>query len=890
MGINIGSRLGPYEIQSTLGAGGMGEVYRARDIRLGRTVAIKVLPSHIAADPSFRQRFEREAKTISSLDHPHICALYDIGDHEDTHFLVMQYLEGETLAQRLARGPLPIEQALTHAMEIADALDQAHRHGFVHRDLKPGNVMLTTRGESRQSSPHATLLDFGLAKDFKGSRVNLTVAGDGSDRGHAGSVTMTRSSIETVEGTILGTLQYMAPEQLEGKETDGRTDIFALGSVLYEMLTGSRAFSGNSHAELIAAILDREPPPISELRPGITPGLAHIVGRALAKAPDDRFQTARDLLLELRWIAEQRPIAGGMTATVPRRTRDRVLAALLVISVAATIGIAARHFFERLVLRSNAYFDLALPEDLTFDNWVDGPIVSPDGRLLVFSASRAGTRHLWVRPLDSRTLTMLQGTDGAAAPFWSADSQSIGFFARETVNRIAAKGGPVAAICASEGTTFFSAGSWNRDGVILFANRGGPIYSVSERGGVPKAVTRLAPGDLGHTVPAFLPDGRRFLYVASGAHPGVYVSSVDAPDASLLVDGAAMATYADAGYLLFTKGQTLFAERFDARTLRLDGSPVPVVEDAFWNRFSVSRNGVLAYRPVSAIELSQLAWISRNGTRLGNVGDPGRYVQMMLSPSGRKLVIQRHEEGVNEDLWLFDLSRNVPSRLTTDPKEDVSPAWSPDEHRLLFSSRRTGILTLFQKDLITGKEEQLLKNPPPKDVYIDDWSPDGRFVTMRSPQDGGLYALSMGPEHKIQLITKARYGLDQSHVSPDGKWIAYHANESGRYEVYVARFPEFIDNQQISRAGGLEPLWRSDGKEFFYLDFNGSVMALPVMTGSTLEVGSTSLLFQTNIRPGESNHYAVSADGQRFLVLEPKRTRGEPLTVLLDWTTRLEQR
>jgi eukaryotic-like serine/threonine-protein kinase len=889
MRVTIGSRLGPYEIQSTLGAGGMGEVYRARDTRLGRTVAIKVLSPHIAADPSFRQRFEREAKAISSLDHPQICALYDIGTHEGTHFLVMQYLEGETLAQRLARGPLPIEQTLAHAMEIADALDQAHRHGFVHRDLKPGNVMLTRRGEGRQSSAHATLLDFGLAKDFKASRVKVTVAGARTERKEPETVTVTQSPIETLEGTILGTLQYMAPEQLEGKEADARSDIFAFGCVLYEMLTGRRAFAGDSQADLIAAILDREPAAIPDLRPEVSSGLAHIVSRTLAKAPDDRFQTARDLVLELKWIAEQRPISGVTTAAVPRRIRERVLAGLLVISVAATIGIAVRHFFERPLLRSNTYFDFLLPEELTFDNWVDAPIVSPDGRLLVFAASRSGTRHLWVRPLDSRTLTMLSGTDGASAPFWSADSHSIGFFAKGSINRIKAAGGPVATICDSERITFFSGGSWSRDGVILFASGGSPIYSVPERGGVPKAVTKLAPGDRDHTLPAFLPDGRRFLYVASGANPGVYVASVEAPLGSLLVDGAAMATYTEPGYLLFTKGQTVFAQRFDARSLHLNGSPVPVVEDTFWNRFSISRNGVLAYRPANATELSQFAWISRNGTRLGSVGDPGRYVQMMLSPSGRKLVIQRHEEGVNEDLWLLDLSTNVPSRLTTDPKEDVSPAWSPNERRLVFSSRRTGILTLFERDLVTGKEEQVLKDPLPTDVFVDDWSPDGRFVTMRSSSDGGLYALSM-PEHKLTLITKPRYGLDQSHVSPDGKWIAYHANESGRYEIYVARFPEFIDKQPISRAGGLEPLWRSDGKELFYLDFNGRVIALPVTTGSTLEVGPANILFETRIRPGDVNHYAVSADGQKFLVLEPERTRSEPLTILLDWTTRLEHR
>ena len=484
---------------------------------------------------------------------------------------------------------------------------------------------------------------------------------------------------------------------------------------------------------------------------------------------------------------------------------------------------------------------------------------------------------------------MLSGTDGASAPFWSADSQSIGFFAKESINRIKAAGGPIATICQSEGIAFFSGGSWGRDGVILFANGGGPIYSVPERGGVPKAVTKLAPGDRDHVLPAFLPDGRRFLYVASGAHPGVYVASVDVPGGSLLVDGAAMPSYADPGYLLFTKGQTLFGQRFDTQALHLDGDAAPIVEDTFWSRYSISRNGVLAYRSVSATGLSQMGWISRNGSRLGAVGEAGRYVQMMLSPSGRKLAIQRHEEGVNEDLWLLDLSTNVFSGLVTNPREDVSPAWSPNESRLVFSSRRTGTLTLFQKDLITDKEEQLLKNPPQKDVYVDDWSADGHFVTIRSFPEGDLYALSI-PEHDLRLIAKPRYGLDQSHVSPDGKWIAYHANESGRYEIYVARFPEFTDKQQISRAGGLEPLWRSDGKELFYLDFDGRVMALSVTTGLTFEVGATTTLFKTNIKPGEVNHYAVSADGQKFLVLEPERTRGEPLTILLDWTTRLEHR
>jgi eukaryotic-like serine/threonine-protein kinase len=445
MTLAAGARLGPYEIQSALGAGGMGEVYRARDTRLDRTVAIKVLSSHVAADPSFRQRFEREAKTISSLDHPQICALYDVGNHEGTHFLVMQYLEGETLADRLAKGPLPIGEALKHALEIADALDKAHRQGFVHRDLKPGNVMLTTTGVARQRLPQAKLLDFGLAKALEPPRIGPSVR-DG-DAAFGRPEMATRSQAVTVEGTILGTPQYMAPEQLEGKEADARSDIFAFGCVLYEMLTGRRAFAGDSRATVIAAILDRDPPPIAEMQRAVTPALEHIVRRALAKQPDDRFQTARDLLLELKWVAEERPAAGAPLATVRTTRRERLLATLLVIAVAAALGVGALHFFERPGARPSVHFDLPLPSDLTFEDWSEAPMISPDGRVVAFSAARAGTRHLWVRPLESRALTMLQGTDGGAAPFWSADSRSIGFFAAGKLKRVAAAGGPVVTIC-----------------------------------------------------------------------------------------------------------------------------------------------------------------------------------------------------------------------------------------------------------------------------------------------------------------------------------------------------------------------------------------------------------------------------------------------------------
>jgi serine/threonine protein kinase len=687
----------------------MGEVYKAEDTRLDRIVAIKILPN---ADPDLKQRFEREAKAIAALTHPHICTLHDVGHQEGTDYLVLEYLEGETLTDRLKKGALSRDQALEYAIQIADALDKAHRHGITHRDLKPGNVMLTKSG--------AKLLDFGLAKSAAPA---VTTTGL--------SMLPTMPPAVTAQGMILGTLQYMAPEQLEGKEADARTDIFALGCVLYEMLTGRRAFPGDSHASVIAAILGRDPAPIAKLQPGVTAALDHIVRRTLAKAPDDRFQTARDLLLELKWVAEERPESGTQSTTARPATRERLLTTLLTIASIAALGVAALHFFERVPVKSPGIFDVLLPDDLTFESWSDSPVVSPDGRLVVFSASRAGPRQLWVRPLDSRSFTPLQGTEGGFGPFWSADSRSVAFFAAGKLKRVAAAGGPVVTLCDSE-TSLYSSGSWNSAGVILLSAAPGVIYRVTEAGGVPQALTKLAPGERDHTMPAFLPDGRRFLYVVSGGRPGLSVASLDGSESTRILDGASMAAYADPGYLLFTTGQTLLAQRFDPQALQLRDAPVPLVADVFWSRFSVSRNGVLAYRPASAPELSRFVWISRDGNRLGVVGGPGPYVQMTLSPSGRKLAIQRREEGNNHDLWLLDLASSVLSRLTSDPADDSDPVWSPDERSIVFSSRRTGILTLFQKDLTTGKEELLLADPPPSGVVVDDWSPDGRFVIMRN--------------------------------------------------------------------------------------------------------------------------------------------------------------
>jgi serine/threonine protein kinase len=870
MTLAAGARLGPYEIVGAIGAGGMGEVYKARDTRLDRTVAIKVLPPHVASDPAFRQRFEREARTISSLDHPHICALYDVGSDAGTDFLVMQYLEGETLAARLAKGPLPLERALTHAIEIADALDKAHRQGIVHRDLKPGNVMLTKSG--------AKLLDFGLAK--------LIAVGAGLARP---DVTVTGPM--TAEGTILGTLQYMAPEQLEGKDADARSDIFAFGCILYEMLTGKRAFKGDSQASLIAAILDHDPPPLATMQPLLPRALDHIVARCLAKDPDQRWQSARDLLLELKWVAEERPVAGPAPAVKRIETREGILAALLLIAMVALGALWTVSRKERPVVSPPAQLDITLPPNLTFVNWNDSPVMSPDGRLMVFAATTGGQRRLWLRALADRTVKALPGTDDALGPFWSPDSGSVGFFAEGTMKRVSVAGGPATTVCqCGSNWGWHGAGAWSAAGVILFAHPAGGIYRVADRGGNPERVTTLAPGDVDHMIPAFLPDGRHFLFIARGSRAGVYIASLDSPTPSRVMDDASWALYAEPGYLLFTRGETLFAQRFDPDARQLQDAPVPLVHDIFWGPFSASSSGTIAYRPTNVSALSRLVWTARNGNRLGIAGAPGPYLQMTLSPTGRKLAIVRREESRNHDVWVLDLATNVLSRITTNPEHDSDPAWSPDERFIAFSSERRHVLMIYQKDLTTGREETLVADPPTSSKFVDDWSPDGRFVVYRMFGVGGplwLRALEMTAQRKDRVIGETAYGIDQSRVSPDGKWIAFHHNESGRFEIAVASFPAFTDRRQISTDGGRQPMWRSDGKELFYLDGDGRLMAVPITTTPAFDAGSPQPLFATGIRPGDVNQYAVARDGRKFLILEPERGSSEALTVLLDWPARL---
>ncbi|MDA2930745.1 protein kinase [Acidobacteria bacterium AH-259-O06] len=886
MSLASGTRLGPYEIITLLGAGGMGEVYRARDTRLDRTVAIKVLPSHLSDNPGLRQRFEREARTISRLNHPHICTLYDIGHHQGIDFLVMEYLEGKTLADRLAKGALPIDQALRYAVEIADALDKAHRQGVVHRDLKPGNIMLTETG--------AKLLDFGLAKLRPPPAAAASL-----------SALPTEEASLTAEGTILGTFQYMAPEQLEGKEADARTDIFAFGALLYEMATGRKAFEGKSQASLIAAILERHPPPISTLQPLTPPALDHAVRRCLAKEPDERWQSANDLTGELKWIVEAGSQA-GLPAPVLARRRSRqrlgwIAAGALCLPLIATLSLSVIHLREVPQEAHPMRFFVSPPEQVTLARF---PVISPDGKHLVFETRSADSPNLlWVRSLDSLTARSLPGTEGALYPFWSPDSRFIGFFSRGKLKKVPLSGGPPQTLCDAPAGR---GGSWNRDGTIVFnPHWADPLQYVSAAGGEAKPLTELdeSRGETAHRWPGFLPDGRHFFYLALSSQPenrGIYLASLDSKETKRLLSATLNAAYAEPGYLLFMRESTLMAQPFDKQGLELTGEAFPLAQNVDRTEhtyttaasFSVSENGVLTYRSGSSLSRNQLVWFDREGKRLGPVGEPADYSNHALSPDGKRVAVGlRDPETQTRDIWLFDLARATSSRLTFDPADDLNPVWSPDGTRIAFTSDRKGPRDIYQKMASgTGQDELVLESGEQKS--LTDWSADGRFLLYNAPNPqtrGDVWMLPLSEEGKPTPFLQQSFDQREAQFSPDGRWVTYYSNESGTRQVYVQPFPATGGKWQISTQGGVEPRWRRDGKELFYIA-GSNLMAVEVNTrGSSLEAGIPKVLFEASFAGlGTRNSYVVSADGRRFLIITPvEQAASSPITVVLNWTTEL---
>ncbi len=920
MRLPLGTRLGPYEILSPLGAGGMGEVYRARDTRLDRTVAIKVLPSHLSNDASRRQRFEREARAISQLSHPHICALHDIGQQDGTDFLVMEYVEGETLATRLEKGPLPTEQLLRTAIEIADALDKAHRQGVIHRDLKPSNVMLTKSG--------AKLLDFGLAKALP-RPAPLT---------ESLTTMATEGKPLTAEGSLVGTLHYMAPEQLESKEADARTDIFALGAVLYEMATGKRAFGGKTSASVIAAILERDPQPITSLQPMAPLALERLVKTCLAKDPDGRWQTAHDLMLELKWIAEAGSQAGAPAPVVTRRKRRERIAwgagagALLVAALAFAIA-----YFKLVERKPYSILSFITPPNgaiFNFTGTTGGPVrISPDGRVLAFVATDTeGKNLLWLRKLDAAIALPLPGTEGAMFPFWSPDSRSIGFFAGGKLKRVEASGGAPVTLCDSPAGR---GGTWGREGIILFvpSARGG-VYQVAAPGGTTTPVTKMdGSNHTTHRWPYFLPDGRHFLYFAGNhdrsktEYSGVYFASLDGRENRLLVRTTGNAAFAS-GLLLYMRDTTLVAQRFDAKRGEFLGEPQAVAERvrydwATWfSEFDVSERGVLTYQAGDSAAGTRLVWFDRKGKEVGTTGEEEAYSDVRLSPDGQRILCT---VGSPPDVWAYELARGVRTRLTFDAIGKFAPIWSPDGSQILFStSRFSGQGGIYQKSSNGTGNEELLLSPekPDLDTFATGWSRDRSFIiysgsSIFARTRGDLWILPLNGDRKPRLFLQTQFALEDAQFSPDGRWVAYTSNESGREEVYVVPFnaKQFVNSQagapgkgspggsppggsgpqggkwRVSTGGGSFPRWRRDGRELFYLSPDRKLMAVEVKgTVNNFQVGTPTALFAANAKLGGwiTSPYDVSADGKRFVVNVAGEEESTPITLVVNWTAKLK--
>ena len=885
MSLSPGTKLGPYEIVGPLGAGGMGEVCRANDTRLDRPVAIKILPAQFTADPVSRQRFEREAKTISSLNHPHICVLYDIGHQEGVDFIVMECVEGETLAKRLEKGPLGLDQTLKYGAQIAEALDKAHCSGIVHRDLKPGNIMLTASG--------AKLLDFGLAKEAAPlvSGETLTAAA--------------ASSPVTQQGTILGTFQYMSPEQIEGKQVDGRSDIFSLGAVLYEMVAGKRAFEGKTQFSVASAILEREPQALSVLKPVTPRGLERAIQRCLAKDPEERWQTGRDLASELKWIGESGRQTGAAAQTRSEAGHGQgsmkwlpwlisgALAALLLAGASwwrsAKQGEPSRQYF-------------AAPLDFPARDMA----IAPDGHTVaVVGYSEAARKSvIWLYEVGSQEAKVVHETEGGNFPFWSPNGKSLAFFADGKLKRLDIAGGPVQTICDAPSGR---GGTWNKDGVILFTPAGrltSGLSRVSASGGTPTPLGGVFPGqgETSQRWPMFLPDGKHYLFLAAtitkrSESDGIYLGSLDSVERRQVVKAEANGAYVAPGYLLYYRDKTIFAQRFDPESFQLSGDPTAVVTNPqFLPRilrvtFAVSDSGLLMVQKGGNVSLSRLIWFDRKGAEIGTVGEPDVYSNLVLAPNGRALAVDKTDVGSqNTDIWTYDLQRGSTKRLTFDAGLDALPTWSPDAGRVVFTSSRTNVFDLYMKDA-DGAQEEKVVCANQTDKYPDAWSRDGKYVLYTEGAE--LKYLTL-PEMTSTLFLKAPSTLKNAQFSPDGKWVAYASNETGKWEVYLTSFPEARGRWQVSTSGGEQPRWRGDGKELFYLSPEAKIMAVPVKSGASFDAGAPEALFQANPREivatSEQVIYDVDASGQRFLInTQVKNTETHPISVILNWDAPLKK-
>ena len=886
MTLNAGTRLGRYEIRSKLGEGGMGEVYRARDTELGREVAVKVLPASFSADNDRLHRFQQEACAAGALNHPNILSIYDAGKHDGSPYVISELLEGETLRKRIGGTPLNQRRAVDYALQIAHGLSAAHEKGIIHRDLKPDNVFITNDGRAK-------ILDFGLAKltQLDGNQVQTDIP--------------TRR-VDTDPGVVMGTVGYMSPEQLKGRPVDQRSDIFSFGAILYEMLSGQRAFHGESTAETMSAILREEPHDLSETNQRISPALERLVHHCLEKNPEERFHSASDLAFALDALSGAASGVEDTTSikvrTFPSRKRERLIwISAMGLLFIALIGLAFL-YLKRSPQEANAVRFVITPSE---QSSFAGAEISPDGRRIVINVREtSGKALLWIRSLDSLSMQPLSGTEGGMFPFWSPDSRSIAFFADGKLKRIDVSGGPAQTLCdAGVG----AGGAWNDKGVIIFSpDTASSLYRISSSGGVPAKITVFdeTRQEVAHKYPQFFPDQKHFLFLAQSAraeNSAIYVGALDSKEIKLIVNTRAKAEYTAPGYLFFLRDKSLMAQSFDVNKLTLTGEPFPLVEQVGFNAvignaaFSVSENGTLTYM-TGSIGGGQPALYARDGKRLSSVGPPGEYFNLYFSPDEKRVAaaVSDPQTG-SRDITLLDIATGTPTRFTFNVSEDFLPIWSPDGTRIVFSSDREGIGNLYQKSASgAGDEELLFKSNERK--WPGDWSRDGRFIicTNRSATTkDDLWILPMTGDQKPFLYLQSPFNEDHPRFSPDGHFVAYTSDEHGKWEVYVQTFPASGGKWIVSTNGGVQPRWRRDGKELFFMAPDRKMMAVDVkLEGSVFEAGVPKVLFQTNVvsYPNPRNAYDVSADGQRFVIITPpEQNTLTAINVVTNWNAGLKR-
>ena len=880
MSLTPGTRLGASDVVALIGVGGMGEVYRARDPRLKRDVAIKVLPDDLAADPEQLARFQREAEILASLNHPHIGGVYGLEHHGGAIAIVLEFVEGDTLADRIARGPVPLDEAIGLARQMAEALEAAHDRGVIHRDLKPANIKVRSDGTVK-------VLDFGLAKLVDASPFH----GGDSQPASTTRAAMTRS------GVILGTAAYMSPEQAKGEPVDARGDIWALGCVLYEMITGRAAFAQQTITETLARIIEREP--AWEALPANTPStVRRFLQRCVEKDPRNRFHAAADVRIAIEDALVARE--DGAQADHWRPVRNMTVVASL---AAAAVCLVAAVVMWSTTRRAPDLGSFRLDVNTAPTRDRASFALSPDGKKLVFVALDQEIPRLWLRHLDQTDPQRLVGTEGASLPFWSPDSRSIAFFAEGWLKRLDLTGASPQLLAQARNAM---GGSWNHDDVLVYSpNAASPLMTVPANGATtPTVLTRLSPGEVSHRFPSFLPDGNRFLYLALTSAPqdqALYVGSLSkgaTNERHRIMAVPSAADYAEGGNLLMVRDGQLVAVPFDLQGATASGDAIPLAREVASDQqrqrgaFSVSASGLVAYRAGTTTSVvTELAWIQRDGrvtTTLPMQGYPA------LTADGRYIAVSQlslSRTRSNTDIWMMDAARGTPRQFTFDSAFDISPVWSPDGSRLVFSSNRKGVFDLFEKPVSLAHDERPLLETSDNKFPVD-WSPDGRvvlFVGENAVTGDDLCTVSIQEQNRVCLLTE-NFAESQGQFSPpDGRWLAYRSNESGRWEVYLRPYPGPGSKQRVSRDGGLQPRWRRDGKELFYIAADSRLIAVPIQEspdGASLDVGRPTPLFTARLASPSNQQfgYAVDRTGQRFLMwtgAEPPAAT--PITVVLNW-------